>query len=70
MQNGLTIAQLDELKRYAKERGRFWKSDLRVEWETGTNYSAELQQIRNNFGPSWLMKFRFAKSTIEKEGLN
>jgi hypothetical protein len=45
--------------------GRNYKRSIRIAWENG-NYSAEclgawssqLQQIRNSFGPSWLVRAR------------
>ncbi len=58
MQNGLTVNQLEELRAYAKKYGRCWKSSLRADWESGRNMIAELQQIRNAFGPRWLKSFR------------
>ena len=53
--------QLQALKTFAAENGRSWKAALREAWLTG-NYpagsdSASLQQVRNTFGPSWLVKF-------------
>jgi len=61
-----TPEQIESLKLFAAANGRHWKSDLRQLWMNGGyNYavmggadSAHLQQIRNNFGPSWLNKFR------------
>lgn len=62
MQYALTIEQLAAIKAYAAENGRAWKSALRVDWETGnysdSAHSAELQQIRNAFGPVWLKRFK------------
>jgi hypothetical protein len=56
--------QLEALKQFAASNGRTWKSALRHAWETGdygviqyTNQAAYLQQIRNSFGPSWLVRF-------------
>ncbi len=45
--------------------GRRWKSKLHVCWESGryprslSPYKAELQQVRNQAGASWLTRFRF-----------
>lgn len=45
--------------------GRTWKNKLRFAWETGEypaslrSYKAELQQIRNGGGPTWLTNFKF-----------
>jgi hypothetical protein len=63
MQKTLTSAQFQALYGFAASRGRCWKSALRQAWETG-NYLAfeqsnDLQTIRNEFGPSWLIRFRF-----------
>jgi hypothetical protein len=57
--------QLDALRTFAKANGRTWKSGLRHCWETGkyayysgTDRSDLLQQVRNEFGPSWLVRFK------------
>jgi hypothetical protein len=45
--------------------GQRWKSKLRTYWETGrypsslNQYKADLQQVRNQAGATWLTKFRF-----------
>lgn len=62
MQYTLTVAQLEALKAYAKRYGRMWKSSLRADWENGINIPAELQQIRNEFGPVWLKRFKIKVS--------
>lgn len=53
--------QLEALKAWAALYGRNWKSSLRDAWMTGDYGSFEqsnyLQQIRNTFGPSWLVRF-------------
>jgi hypothetical protein len=64
MAYALTVQQLEAIRTYAIENGRAWKSALRIDWETG-NYSnselsAELQQVRNAFGPRWLKSFKLA----------
>jgi hypothetical protein len=61
-----TTEQMVALQSYAKENGRTWKSKLNHDWMTGI-YSrsvdgALLQQVRNTFGPSWLVHFRLPKS--------
>lgn len=63
-----TAEQLAELKNFAAMNGRTWKSRLRHAWETGqyaecgaADYSHLLQQIRNTFGPTWLVNFKLAK---------
>ena len=56
-----TNEQLDALGNFAANEGRTWKAALRHAWETGDypagSDSASLQQLRNTFGPSWLMCF-------------
>lgn len=53
---------------YARKHGGTWKRELRIDWERACEgivpgkYQAELQQIRNEFGPSWLNKFRLNKA--------
>jgi hypothetical protein len=61
----LTAEQLAALKAWATLHGRNWKTPLRDAWMNGiyddfegSNY---LQQIRNTFGPSWLIRFRLPK---------
>lgn len=61
----LTGAQIQALFGFAASRGRNWKSALRQAWETGNYLSFEqsndLQSIRNQFGPSWLMNVSLKK---------
>jgi len=62
-----TAEQLAALASYAKSYGRQWKANLRQSWMTG-NYLAgdnapALQQIRNTFGPSWLVRFKLPACT-------
>jgi hypothetical protein len=52
-----TAAQLAAVRAYATEHGRTWKRQLLEDWMTG-RCQAELQQLRNAFGPSWLAQFR------------
>jgi hypothetical protein len=54
----LTSAQLKSLEEYSVQHGRNWKACLRNDWENGRSYG-ELQQIRNTFGPTWLVRFSF-----------
>lgn len=61
-----TPEQLKALEKFAAIHGRNWKAPLREAWMTGdydgfkeSNY---LQQLRNTLGPSWLAKFRLAKT--------
>lgn len=62
----LTTEQLAALRTFADANGRLWKSNLNVCWSTGryrdyngTENYGYLQSVRNEFGPSWLVKFRF-----------
>lgn len=56
----LTNEQITALMRYATKHGRYWKAALGNAWETGIYSTGDnvpaLQQLRNNYGPSWLMK--------------
>lgn len=61
-----TPEQLAALITFAVANGHSWKASLRHAWETG-NYryylaadEPRLQQIRNNFGPTWLSKFKLS----------
>ena len=61
-----TPEQLVALVKFAKCHGRYWKLSLRLAWETGIypspyDDSMHLQQVRNNLGPSWLVRFRLPK---------
>ena len=63
--NTPTAEQLDALRRFAAVNGRTWKSALNTLWMNGAYNNAVLggadpgylQQIRNSFGPSWLVRF-------------
>lgn len=57
--------QIGALKAWSELHGRNWKAALRNAWMTG-NYdgfdaSHLLQQVRNTFGPTWLVRFSFTK---------
>jgi hypothetical protein len=63
--SALTSAQRAALLAYAAENGRSWKSKLNADWQFARarvysraeeDYRAELQQVRNQFGPGWLHK--------------
>lgn len=61
MADKLSAEQLDALQRVKRVHGRTWKSKLSDAWMTGNyraigmeSHSHLLQQVRNDFGPSWL----------------
>lgn len=58
----LTQEQIAAIELFARVHGRRWKSHLLRVWESGhygfADRSDLLQQVRNNLGPSWLIKFR------------
>jgi hypothetical protein len=56
----LTAEQMRALQAYASTHGRTWKAQLNHEWMTGTARGT-LQQVRNTFGPTWLVRFRLPK---------
>lgn len=62
MKQTLTAEQLKALQDWAKVYGRNWKTPLRDAWMDGDYHGFKdcnyLQQIRNTFGPSWLVSFR------------
>ena len=67
MKQTLTPDQLAAIQLWAKLHGRNWKAPLREAWMTG-NYdgfgqSNYLQQVRNTFGPSWLVSFQLPAKT-------
>lgn len=59
----LTTEELTALQRFAAQNGRTWKSKLNELWASGRNEnSGPLRTIRNDFGPSWLAKFKLLNS--------
>jgi Gene product 88 len=62
----VTVEQLNALKRYASVYGRCWKQELNLAWQNGSDCQEPdgnyLRQVRNQFGPSWLVKFSFKKN--------
>jgi len=50
-----TGIQIEALRQYAREEGRNWKSRLLDDWTNGRTVGP-LQEVRNQFGPSWLLK--------------
>lgn len=59
-----TQEQIDALRHYASENGRSWKSKLNLAWMNGQS-NGTLQQIRNQFGPSWLLRFQFPRERAQ-----
>jgi len=62
----LALAQLQALVAFAAKHGRNWKTPLRDAWMSGIYPDADadnasLQQVRNQFGPTWLVKFSLTK---------
>lgn len=61
----LTGDQMYAIQHWAHNNGRNWKQTLRFAWESGDygtfTHASELQQIRNQYGPSWLVSFRLPK---------
>ena len=62
----LDADQLAALRTFADANGRDWKFKLNHAWSSGryreyngTDNYGYLQQVRNTFGPSWLVKFSF-----------
>jgi hypothetical protein len=57
-----TAEQLAAIEAWAKMYGRAWKAALRAAWASGDYQGFDgaplLQQLRNTFGPSWLVSFR------------
>jgi hypothetical protein len=65
MNSTLFSEQEAALAAFANRNGRTWKSKLRDIWMTGhyssDDNSASLQQVRNQFGPSWLVNYKLPK---------
>ena len=59
MKKELTAEQVQALQDYAAEHGSQWKGRLLDSWQRGGAHGPLLQQVRNTFGPSWLLGFRF-----------
>ncbi|MBB1499126.1 hypothetical protein [Paracoccus sp. MC1862] len=58
-EQGLSTEQIDALRAYRDQHGRRWKSRLLAEWLSSTGRAEpELRQVRNTFGPSWLLTYR------------
>jgi hypothetical protein len=55
----LTNAQCHALQEFAEANGKQWKRLLIQDWNSeNPQYSGELRQIRNEFGPKWLKSMR------------
>ena len=58
-EQGLSAEQIEALRAYRDPHGRRWKSRLLAEWHSSTgDEGLELRQVRNTFGPSWLLNYR------------
>jgi hypothetical protein len=64
-----TANQITALSLFATLNGRRWKECLRTAWCTGdyarfgcSGLSGYLQQVRNQFGPSWLIRYKLPKT--------
>lgn len=69
----LTPGQINALQKFANANGAQWKSKLNYCWSTGryreypgTESYGELQQVRNIFGPGWLIKYSFTNPKTHK----
>jgi hypothetical protein len=70
MKNTPNAEQIEALRLFASANGRNWKSELSNLWMNGAyNYAVLggadpgcLQQVRNEFGPSWLVRFSLRKA--------
>ncbi len=56
-----TQDQAEALASYAAKNGTGWKTKLLDSWAKGSNTDPLLQQVRNQFGPSWLAAFKLKK---------
>jgi len=65
VKKSLTAEQMRAVQYFAKQHGRNWKSALSDAWMRAgigvVAYTPALQQVRNNFGPAWLVKFKLPK---------
>lgn len=55
-----TVEQMTALVAFASKHGADWKEKLMDGWRNAA-YPGVLQQIRNQFGPMWLMQFELPK---------
>lgn len=67
--NEPTSEQIDALVRYARAHGRCWKADLCADWSAGRDDREPLlRQLRNHFGPRWLIRFKLPDSIVSATG--
>ena len=65
MARDLTPEELQALQAYAAEHGRYWKQALRDDWYGNSGRdTGVLRQIRNTFGPSWLITFTLPQADM------
>jgi hypothetical protein len=65
----LTAEELDALRSWAKQHGRYWKEPLRALWcravitsgMPNSDRDTTVYCLRNSHGPSWLRDFRLPK---------
>ena len=75
--NLLTLEEIDALERFAGANGRRWKAELHHLWMTGAYRYAllggadpmYLQQIRNAFGPCWLVRFSLKQCLAARDAI-
>jgi hypothetical protein len=62
----LSREQEKALRDFAAKYGRNWKSKLNYKWMSGHDYREEggcyLRQVRNQFGPSWLVRYKLPEA--------
>jgi hypothetical protein len=65
MKQKLTFEQEQALRRFARDNGRSWKMRLSIAWSEGRDGAEPdgcyLRQVRNYFGPSWLVRYSLPK---------
>lgn len=70
MKNLPNKEQYEALQKYASNHGRTWKMDLNLAWSNGHDCNELnghlLRQVRNQFGPNWLVKFTLRTYRLEQ----
>jgi hypothetical protein len=58
--HNLNPDQATAIRSFAAQHGRYWKEKLRDVWLTDPfiPHCALLRQVRNQFGPAWLVKVK------------